>query len=244
MRKENEVRNLLKNIVINDNNIRLSVLEGSRTNKNIPKDDFQDYDISFFVTDMESYKKDDSWLGTFGDLIFIQKPEDMDLYSSELGNWFSYIMYFNDGIKIDLTLIPLMELDDYLSNSDGLVEILIDKDNRINEKIVPSDKKYWIKKPSEREFDDCCNEFWNVSAYVAKGLLRKELLFALDHFNQVLRPELLRMISWNVGIREGFNFSVGKSYKFMDNYLTEAELEKLINTYSQSGYIESWSTLR
>ncbi|MBU5467028.1 aminoglycoside 6-adenylyltransferase [Virgibacillus sp. MSJ-26] len=242
MRKENEVRNLLKNIVINDNNIRLSVLEGSRTNKNIPKDDFQDYDISFFVTDMESYKKDDSWLGTFGDLIFIQKPEDMDLYSSELGNWFSYIMYFNDGIKIDLTLIPLMELDDYLSNSDGLVEILIDKDNRINEKIVPSDKKYWIKKPSEREFDDCCNEFWNVSAYVAKGLLRKELLFALDHFNQVLRPELLRMISWNVGIREGFNFSVGKSYKFMDNYLTEAELEKLINTYSQSGYIESWES--
>src|SRR5699024_5864736 len=83
---------------------------------------------------------------------------------------------------------------------------------------------------------DCCNEFWNVSAYVAKGLLRKELLFALDHFNQVLRPELLRMISWNVGIREGFNFSVGKSYKFMDNYLTEAELEKLINTYSPLGY--------
>src|SRR5699024_10661502 len=134
------------------------------------------------------------------------------------------------------------ELDGYLSNSDGLVEILIDKDNRIHEKIVPSDKKYWIKKPSEREFDDCCNEFWNVSAYVAKGLLRKELLFALDHFNQVLRPELFRMISWNVGIREGFNFSVGKSYKFMDNYLTEAELEKLINTYSQSGYIESWES--
>src|SRR5699024_2463009 len=116
MRKENEVRNLLKNIVINDNNISLSVLEGSRTNKNIPKDDFQDYDISFFVTDMESYKKDDSWLGTFGDLIFIQNPDDMDLYSSELGNWFSYIMYVNDGIKIDLTLIPIIKLNNNLIN--------------------------------------------------------------------------------------------------------------------------------
>src|SRR5699024_11661031 len=140
--KENEVRNLLKNIVINDNNIRLSVLEGSRTNKNIPKDDFQDYDISFFVTDMESYKKDDSWLGTFGDLIFIQKPEDMDLYSSEVGNWFSYIMYFNVGIKIDLTLIPLMELDDYLSISDVLVVILIVKNNLINDRLVLCNKKY------------------------------------------------------------------------------------------------------
>src|SRR5699024_222912 len=221
MRKENEVRNLLKNIVINDNNIRLSVLEGSRTNKNIPKDDFQDYDISFFVTDMESYKKDDSWLGTFGDLIFIQKPEDMDLYSSELGNWFSYIVYFDDVININVTLIPLMELDEYLSNSDGLGERLSDKHSRINEKSGPSDKKYWIKKPSERECDDCCNEFWNVSAYVAKGLLRKELLFALDHFNQVLRPELFRMISWHVGIIEEFNFSVGKSCKFIDSNLTK-----------------------
>src|SRR5699024_9252658 len=153
MREENEMMNLFKNIVMNDDTIRLSVLEASRTNKNIPKDEFQAYDISFFVTNMESYKKDDLWLEVLGDLIFIQKPEDMDLFLSELGNWFSYIMYFNDGIKIDLTLIPLNELDDYLSNSDGLVEILIDKDNRINEKIVPSDKKYWIKKPSEREFD-------------------------------------------------------------------------------------------
>lgn len=223
MREENEMMNLFKNIVMNDDTIRLSILEGSRTNTNIPKDDFQDYDISFFVTNMESYKKDDLWLEVFGDLIFMQKPEDMELYPSELGNWFSYIMYFNDGIKIDLTLIPLNELDDYLSNSDGLMEILIDKDNRINKKIDPSDKKYWIKKPSEQEFDDCCNEFWNVSAYVAKGLLRKELFFALDHFNQILRPELLRMMSWEVGIREGFNFSIGKNYKFINNYLPKAE---------------------
>lgn len=47
MRKENEMINLFKNIVMNDDRIRLFVLEGSRTNKNIPKDDFQDYDISF-----------------------------------------------------------------------------------------------------------------------------------------------------------------------------------------------------
>jgi len=242
MRKEKEMIELFKNIVMNDDNIRLSVLEGSRTNKNIPKDYFQDYDISFFVTGIESYKKDDSWLEVFGDVMFMQKPEDMELFPSELGNWFSYIMYFNDGIKIDLTLIPQNEIDEYLSNSDGLVEVLIDKDNRFNEKIVPSDKKYWVKKPTKREFDDCCNEFWSVSAYVAKGLLRKELFYALDHFNQILRPELLRMISWEVGIREGFNFSLGKNYKFIGNFLPEDKLEKLMNTFSQSSYKESWES--
>ena len=46
----------------------------------------------------------------------------------------------------------------------------------------------------------------------------------------------------NVGIRKGFNFSLGKNYKFIGNYLPEDELEKLINTFSQSGYKESWES--
>ncbi|HEY4600328.1 MAG TPA: aminoglycoside 6-adenylyltransferase [Cerasibacillus sp.] len=242
MRKEKEMINLFKNIVMNDDGIRLSVLEGSRTNQNIPKDDFQDYDISFFVTDIAPYKKDDDWLNIFGNMVFMQKPEDMELFPAEFEHWFTYIMYFNDGIKIDLSLIPLDEVNKYFSNSDGLVEILVDKDDRISKAIIPSDIKYWTKKPNEQEFDDCCNEFWNVSAYVAKGLFRKELLFALDHFNQILRPELLRMISWEVGLRKGFNFSVGKNYKFIDQYLPEKEFDKLTKTFSLSGYRESWES--
>ncbi|WP_163528064.1 aminoglycoside 6-adenylyltransferase [Halobacillus ihumii] len=239
MRKEEEMINLFENIVMNDDGIRLSVLEGSRTNQSILKDDFQDYDISFFVIDITSYKKDDDWLNIFGDIVFMQKPEDMELFPAEFENWFSYIMYFNDGIKIDLSLIPIDEVNQYFSNSDGLVEILVDKDNRTNQEIIPSDFKYWTKKPNEQEFDDCCNEFWNVSAYVAKGLFRKELLFALDHFNQILRPELLRMMSWEVGLRKGFNFSVGKNYKFIDKYLPEKEFEKLTKTFSLTGYKEA-----
>ena len=40
-----------------------------RTNKNVPKDQFRDYDISYLVPDMESFKKDDQWLDYFGDHI-------------------------------------------------------------------------------------------------------------------------------------------------------------------------------
>ncbi len=76
---------------------------------------------------------------------------------------------------------------------------MIDKDNQINEPIIPSDIKYWPKKPNEQEFEDCCNEFWSVLAYVAKGMFRKELLFIVDHFNKILRPKLLRIISWELG---------------------------------------------
>ena len=39
---------------------------------------------------------------------------------------------------------------------------------------------YHVRKPSAREYDDCCNEFWNVTPYVIKGLCRKEILFAVN----------------------------------------------------------------
>ena len=64
-----------------DDRIRLATLEGSRTNKNISPDAFQDYDLSYFVTDMDSFKENDHWLDQFGKRIMMQKPEDMELLS-------------------------------------------------------------------------------------------------------------------------------------------------------------------
>ena len=99
---------------------------------------------------------------------------------------------------------------------------------------------YHVRKPSAREYDDCCNEFWNVTPYVIKGLCRKEILFAIDHFNQIVRHELLRMISWKVGIETGFKLSVGKNYKFIERYISEDLWEKLLSTYRMDSYENIW----
>ncbi len=243
MRSEREMMNTFVDFARNDNRIRLVTLEGSRTNKNISRDTFQDYDISYFVTDMDSFKRNDKWLDIFGKRLMMQKPEDMELFPPELGNWFSYLMLFEDGNKLDLTLIPINEVDDYFLNSDGLVEVLLDKDSLVRNDVIPSDRKYWIKKPTAREFDDCCNEFWWVSTYVVKGLARKEILFAIDHLNEIARPNLLRMMSWEIGLEKGFSFSVGKNYKFINQYLPIDDWEKLLSTYSQEGYSNMWQAL-
>ena len=104
----------------------------------------------------------------------------MELFPPE-EKGFSYLMLFDDYNKIDLTLLPLEELDNYLKG-DKLIKVLIDKDCRIKRDIVPTDIDYHVRKPSAREYDDCCNEFWNVTPYVIKGLCRKEILFAIDYF--------------------------------------------------------------
>ncbi|MBB6670425.1 aminoglycoside 6-adenylyltransferase [Cohnella nanjingensis] len=243
MRSEQEMINMLVDFARNDHRIRLVTLEGSRTNRNIPSDTFQDFDISYFVTEMDSFKENDQWLDIFGNRIMMQKPEDMALFPSELGNWFSYLILFEDGNKLDLTLIPIDEAEDYFTRSDGLVEVLLDKDTRVQKEVLANDRQYWIKKPTAREFDDCCNEFWMVSTYVVKGLARKEILFAIDHLNEIARPNLLRMMAWHIGSERGYTFSVGKNYKFIDRYLANEDWEALLSTYAENGYSSMWQSL-
>ena len=165
MRTEKEILNLVSEFAYQRSNVKIIALEGSRTNENIKKDKFQDYDFAFFVSDIECFTHEESWLSLFGELLFIQKPEDMELFPPDLDYGYSYIMYFKDGIKMDITLINLKDLNRYFSDSDGLVKILVDKDNLVIQEIVPDDSNYWLKKPTEREFYDCCNEFWSVSTY-------------------------------------------------------------------------------
>ncbi|MGN7165566.1 aminoglycoside 6-adenylyltransferase [Paenibacillus cellulositrophicus] len=243
MRSEQEMMRLLLDYAKHDERIRLVTLEGSRTNTNIPPDAFQDYDISYFVTEMDSFKEHDGWLDFLGKRIMMQKPEDMELFPPELGNWFSYLFHLEDGNKVDLTLIPLNEAENYFTQSDGLVEVLLDKDALITNEVIADDRQYWIKKPTAREFDDCCNEFWMVSTYVVKGLARKEILFAIDHLNEIARPNLLRMMAWQIGSEHGFTFSVGKNYKFIDRYLPDEDWETLLSTYAENGYEHMWKSL-
>ena len=241
MRTEQEMMSIILSIAKSDDRIRIVTLEGSRTNINIPKDEFQDYDITYFVEDMESFISNDDWINQFGNIIMMQKPEDMELFPAE-EKGYSYLMLFDDYNKIDLTLLPLEDLDSYL-NDDKLIKVLIDKDVRIKQAIIPTDIDYHIKKPTPGEYDDCCNEFWNVTTYVVKGLCRKEILFAIDHLNQILRHELLRMLSWKVGIETGFTLSVGKNYKFLDKYISKKLWSRLLSTYCMNSYENVWESL-
>lgn len=49
MRSEKEVYDIVLNFAKTDKRIHGFTLEGSRTNTNIPPDDFQDFDITFLL---------------------------------------------------------------------------------------------------------------------------------------------------------------------------------------------------
>jgi aminoglycoside 6-adenylyltransferase len=245
MRTEQEMMDLILTFAKNDDDIRVVAMEGSKLNKNAPVDRFQDFDIAFIVTNMEKYKKNDDWLDVFGKRAIMQKPEAMPMFPPTwLGDSrrFSYLMTFEDGNKIDLGSVPLSELKPYFSRADSLLKILLDKDNICPPVKEPSDIDFHVKKPSQDFLDNCCNEFWHVSIYVTKGLCRNELLYAIKHLD-IMREQMLAMISWKAGIEASFSMSVGKSYKYLDKYISKDAWETIKKTYKNDTTEGVWDSL-
>lgn len=213
MRTSAELYALVSSIALSDERIRAATLEGSRVNPSVPPDAWQDYDITFLVTDVESFTRSDAWLEAFGDTVLVQKPEAMELFPPDFpAGWFSYLMLFSDGTKVDLTLVPDTDAAEY-ARQDPLIRVLLDKDGICSNIKEPSDERFWIREPRGAYVGDCANEFFFTCTYVAKGLLRDELLYANCMFEQILRVELLRMLGYAAGVRNGFPLNTGKHDK-------------------------------
>lgn len=241
MRSEREMLDLILNVAKSDERIRAVGMNGSRTNPNAPKDVFQDYDIVYVVTDVGSFIQDPDWVNVFGDRIVMQKPEEMKLVPPSLDGYYPYLMLFTDGNRIDLTLCPI-EKKDHWNGGDRLAVVLLDKDQSLPQLAEPTDQEYWVQQPTAKLFADCCNEFWWVSPYAAKGLWRQEILYALDHLN-VIREMLVKMLEWQAGILTGFSVSTGKNGKYLKGFIPESSWEQLLATYPRGQYEEAWSAL-
>ena len=242
MRTEKEMLDIILTYAKEHDEIKIVGMEGSRIHPKIEKDNLQDFDITYIVTNMDTFTQNDRWLDIFGKRIFMQKPEAMTLYEPQLGSWYSYLMLLEDGNRIDLKIVPIEEADLYVY-SESLIKILLDKENIIGEIALPTNSSYHVKEPTAQFFDDCCNEFWWVSTFVAKGLCRKEFLYSTDYINQTLRTELYRMISWNVGIDTGFSESVGKSQRFLEKRISKELWNRIVATYNMSSYENLWMVL-
>jgi aminoglycoside 6-adenylyltransferase len=127
--------------------------------------------------------------------------------------------------------------------SDSQSLVLLDKDRLLPPLPPASDKDYIPKPPTAKAFDDCCNEFWWVSTYVAKGLWRQEILFAKHFMDHHVRVQLMKMVEWYIGMRTQFSRSPGKYGKYVQQYLEPEEWYLLCATYSDAGTESTWEAL-
>ena len=213
MRTDTEMMNLILQIA-ESLQVEAVALSGSRANPRAPKDEFQDYDVVYIVDDLEDLISDLSWLDQYGNRLIEQH--------NRLGHRRLYLMLFEDGNRIDLTLCPKESIQEWV-DSEANFEVIKD-DKGLFEAYQPNSKRYWTAPPTEEEFAASCNEFWWVSAYVVKGICRKQVIYATDHLYGICQQELLKILAWQVASDKG-KIYIGKNYKYLFQYLP-AEQEK------------------
>ena len=189
-------------------------LSGSRTNQKVQTDEFQDYDVVYVVDDLDNLTSDLAWLDQFGARIIEQH--------NILGNRRLYLMLFEDGNRIDLTLCPKEYIKEWVESEADFT--VLEDPKGLFSPYSPNPQRYWTNPASQTDFEKACNEFWWVSAYVVKGICRKQVIYATDHLYEICQQELLKVLAWQVVSDRG-KVDIGKNYKYLFQYLP-AEKEK------------------
>lgn len=213
MRAETEMLDLILHIA-KTIQVEAVAMSGSRTNSKALKDEFQDYDLVYVVDDIDNLTSDLSWLDLFGKRIIEQEVG--------FGHRRLFLMLFEDGNRIDLTLCPKDYIQEWVDSEAGFT--VLEDPEHLFEPYSPNIERYWTNSATEKDFEKVCNEFWWVSAYVVKGICRNQLIYATDHLYGICQQEFLKILAWQVASDRG-RVDVGKNYKYLFNYLP-AEKEK------------------
>lgn len=244
-RNAEEIKKTILEKAQGDDRIRAVLLNGSRANTRLKPDSLQDFDIVFLVNDLESFVSDHHWTSIFGEKLVWQLPDEMQSVDEDTGHQsvsFSYLMLFKDGNRIDLTLFPRNRFESDFK-MDSLTRVWLDKDSLFSNLPEPDEKDYLIKRPTERQFRDVCNEFWWVCTYVSKGLLRNEITYAKAMMENPVRQMFMKIIGWHIGVSTNFSVSLGKDGKYMRQYLSEKEYKSILETYADYKTKNIWKSL-
>ena len=204
-------------------------MSGSRTNQKTSKDEFQDYDVVYVVENLDELITDLSWLDRFGKRIIEQEVT--------LGHRRLYLMLFEDGNRIDLAICPKEHIKEWVDSEAGFT--VLEDPNGLFEPYSPSPQRFWTNPASAIDFENACNEFWWVSAYVVKGICRNQIIYAIDHLYGICQQEFLKILAWQVASARG-KVDIGKNYKYLFQYLP-AEKEKEFSNLLDFSSIEKLS---
>lgn len=240
MRREQEIYNLILDFANRDENIRAVVLNGSRANPNVKPDPFQDFDAACLVRDILPYLRNWDIVRFFGEPMIVQLPEEMTDPPADGDGHYSYLMQFMDGNRIDLSFFPPSQWS--RPTQDSLASALLDKDGLLANLPESSERDYIPAPPTDKAFQDCCNEFWWVCPYVAKGLWRGELIYA-HALLEVIREQLMKMLRWYFGIQTDFKMSPGKHGRNFKNIFAPEMMSQIEHTYADADLEKVWQAL-
>lgn len=207
--------------------VRICAMNGSRVNPNVEKDDYQDYDIVFFVDSVEEFVIEPE---VFGEILISQDPKD--------DNDFKMLMtQYMDGNRIDLEIRPVSNFEEYLKE-DSLTQVLFNyTDTDIY--VVPNDSMHRLRNPTQEVLDDAVNEMYWVSLYVIKAVKRNQINYATHLMTNIILDSLSLMLAWNINIKYDTEINYGLDYKYISKYLDDEGRKYFFDLYRHKNILEN-----
>jgi aminoglycoside 6-adenylyltransferase len=229
--------------------VRAILLTSTRASPGGKVDELSDYDVILVTREITPYWNDRSWIGDFGEvLVAYWDPisEDPETGHSQTGN----IVQYADGLKIDFTVWPrdqieaIVRLPRLPAELDAGYVILLDKDGFTAGLSAPTFTAYIPERPDEATFLANIDGFFVGVPYVAKCLLRDELLPAKWCLDYDMRDVYLRpMLEWLMEIDHNWSTPIGALGKGLKRRLSPEIWRALEATYAGAGIGENWTSL-
>ncbi|SCT23121.1 aminoglycoside 6-adenylyltransferase [Staphylococcus caeli] len=229
MRSESEIISTIIEIARNNENIKAVCLNGSRADKTIKKDKYQDFDIVYIVENMGIQVSNLEWINQFGKRTITQYPALEDLYQYTSKEKSPILMLFDDFNRIDLTIISKSNIKQYLQE-EKITQVLLDKESLFSSQDIYINKNSDFDIPYQKVFDECVTEFYWISTNVMKGLWREELIYSMTHLN-IVREMLFLILSWKINLEAGSSIDLGKHYKYIVKHLNSYEYNYIHSSY-------------
>jgi len=160
------------------------------------------------------------------------------------------VTQYADGLKIDFTLCPVEMLRRIVraptlpAEFDAGYRVLLDKDHLADGMKSPTYRAYIPVPPTEQVYQTMINDFFSDAPYVAKCLLRGELLpvkWCLDY--DMKHVYLRLMIEWLMGLHHNWSLPTGWLGKGLKKKLPPGLWSQLEATYAGANPAENWEAL-
>jgi aminoglycoside 6-adenylyltransferase len=229
--------------------VRAMLLTSTRAIPHAPLDALSDYDVILVVPDIHPFATDRRWIGDFGEVLVAYWDPleiDPDTGIEQTGNVVQYV----DGLKIDFRIWPVALLDAIHrlpalpAELDAGYRVLADKDRLTAGLRVPTYTGYIPAPPDEATFLTNVNDFFIGVPYVAKCLLRDELLpakWCLDYDMRYVY--LLPMLEWRMECDHDWSASPGNNGKGLKKRLPPDIWNQLEGTYAGAGIEDNGEAL-
>ncbi len=228
--------------------VRAMVLTSSWAIPNSPyTDSFSDYDVILALRDVQPFHDNRDWLLAFGSILAMYRDP---LYETDGLNWSANVVQFEDGLKIDFTLWPVEKLHRVAQQEilpaefDAGYQVLLDKDGLTKGIKPPSYRGYIPQPPIEARYREEIENFFLCSTYVAKYLLRDDVMAAKFLLDGEMKHENLRpILEWLIEIDNNWKVKPGNYGRRIKKWLRPDLWGDLESTYVGAGIEENWQAL-